>query len=61
MAAYHPKYIVDEEQRRQAVVLPIEEWERIVEELEDLDDVRAYDEAKAGDPETIPFEQRNQK
>ncbi len=33
------------------------EWERIVEALEELDDIRAYDEAKSGSQETVPFEQ----
>jgi len=33
------------------------EWERIVEELEELDDIRAYDEAKSDPQEAIPFEQ----
>jgi hypothetical protein len=30
---------------------------RIVEDLEELDDIRAYDRAKAGPSETIPFDQ----
>jgi hypothetical protein len=39
------------------VLLPMADWERIVEELDELDDIRAYDEAKAGPQETVPFEQ----
>ena len=57
MVTIHPKYLVDEKQRRKAVVLPVAEWERILEELEELDDIRAYDEAKEGPQESIPFEQ----
>ena len=53
----HPQYIVDEQQQRKAVVLPLAEWEQIVAELEELDDIRAYDAAKAGPQEAIPFEQ----
>ena len=56
MVAVHPKYLLDERQRRKEVVLPFAEWERVVEELEELDDIRAFDEAKAGSPESIPFE-----
>ena len=29
---------------------------RIVEELEELDDIRAYDEAKSGPQDAVPFE-----
>jgi len=57
MVKVHPEYLVDEKQQRKAVVLSMAEWERIVEELEELDDIRAFDEAKRGAQETIPFEQ----
>ena len=57
MVAIHPQYVVDEQQRRKAVLLPVSDWERIVEELEELDDIRAFDEAKAESQETVPFEQ----
>ena len=51
------QYVVDEQQHPQAVLLPLAEWERIVEELEELDDIRAYDQAKTGPQEAVPFEQ----
>ena len=54
MVPIHPQYIVDENQHRQAVLVPLAEWEQIVEEL---DDIRAYDEAKAGPQESVSFEQ----
>ena len=57
MAAIHPQYVVDEQQHRQAVLLPVAEWEQIVDELEELDDFRAYDEAKTGSQEAVVFEQ----
>lgn len=57
MVSICPKYGVDEQQRRQAALLPVSEWERIAEELEGLDDLQASDEAKAGPQETVPFEQ----
>ena len=57
MLTIHPQYVVDENQRPQAVLLPLAEWERIVEELDDLDDIRAYDEAKNAPEEPVPFEQ----
>jgi PHD/YefM family antitoxin component YafN of YafNO toxin-antitoxin module len=53
----HPQYVVDENEHRQAVLVPLAEWEQIVDELDELDDIRSYDEAKAGSQETIAFEQ----
>lgn len=57
MVTVHPEYVVDEKQNRKSVILPLAEWERIVEELEELDDIRAYDQAKAGQQDALPFEQ----
>lgn len=56
MVSIHPQYVVDEQQRRQAVLLPLSEWERVVAELEELDDIRAYDRAKADSESAISFE-----
>jgi len=57
METVHPQYVVDENQQRKAVLLPLETWEQILEELEELEDIRAVDRAKAGTQERIPFEQ----
>jgi hypothetical protein len=57
MVAVHPQYVVDENQHPQGVLLSVAEWEQVVEELEELDDIRAYDEAKASPQETVAFEQ----
>jgi hypothetical protein len=56
MPQIHPEYIVDAAERKRAVVLPIEEWQAIVDALEELGDVRLYDDAKATDEEEIPFD-----
>jgi PHD/YefM family antitoxin component YafN of YafNO toxin-antitoxin module len=57
MVTVHPQYVVDGEQQPKAVLLPLEEWKRVVEELEELDDIRAYDAAKADSQDAVPFEQ----
>ena len=57
MLLLHPEYVVDDQQNRKAVLLPVEEWEQVVRELEELDDIRAYDSAKSESPEKLPFEQ----
>jgi PHD/YefM family antitoxin component YafN of YafNO toxin-antitoxin module len=61
------RYVVDENGKRVAVLLDIQEYERMVEELEEFEDIlacRAYDEAKAelarGEDEIIPWEQAKQ-
>ena len=55
------RYIVDENGKRMSVILPIEEYERLIESLEELEDIRAYDEAKAslerGEDEVVPLDQ----
>jgi PHD/YefM family antitoxin component YafN of YafNO toxin-antitoxin module len=55
------RYIVDENGKRMSVILPIEEYERMVEELEELEDIRAAAEARAaikqGEDELIPLAQ----
>ncbi len=57
MVGFHAEYLVDEQGNRKAVVVPISVWEKIVEALEELEDIRAYDEAKGSPSEVIHFEQ----
>ena len=55
------RYVVDENGKRVAILLDIKEYERMIEELEELEDIRAYDEVVAelerGEDELIPFDQ----
>ena len=55
------QYVVDENGKRVSVVLGIEDYERMLEELEDAADARAADEVRAaverGDDEFVPYEQ----
>ena len=50
MIAVHPQYINDTNGKKSMVILPVKEFETIMEELEDLEDVRLYDQAKKKDP-----------
>ena len=43
------QFLTDKKGNRTAVVLPIETYNKMIEELEDLEDVRLYDEAKRDD------------
>jgi PHD/YefM family antitoxin component YafN of YafNO toxin-antitoxin module len=55
------RYIVDENGKRTGVILPVEEYEPLLEALEDLEDARLYDEARAalerGESEVVPLDQ----
>ncbi len=35
--------------------MPIDQYNNLMEQLEEIDDIRAYDAAKAEEDETIPF------
>jgi hypothetical protein len=43
------QFLTDEKGNRTAVVLPIEKYNKLMEYLDDLEDVRLYDEAKRDD------------
>jgi hypothetical protein len=51
------RFIVDENGKRIGVLLGIEDYHRLLEELEELEAVRAYDVAKASGDEALPLEQ----
>ena len=51
------RFIVDENGQRLGVLLDIEDYQRLLEELEELEAVRAYDAAKASGDEVLPLEQ----
>ncbi len=51
------QFVVNERGEKVAVMISIEEYEKILEELEYLEDIRAYDEAKASGETPIPLEQ----
>ncbi|HKP54731.1 MAG TPA: hypothetical protein VJ183_19005 [Chloroflexia bacterium] len=57
MISHRERYVVDEQGQRVGVILGMEEYEKIVEELEELESIRAFDDAKALSDKSIPFEQ----
>ncbi|TAN37916.1 MAG: hypothetical protein EPN23_03795 [Verrucomicrobia bacterium] len=57
MVIVHPEVLVNQKRQPKAVLLPYAEWGRIMEALEELEDIRAYDRAKARRGTAIPFEQ----
>jgi PHD/YefM family antitoxin component YafN of YafNO toxin-antitoxin module len=61
MIELNERYITDADGKRTAVILDIATWERLLDELEDLEDIQAIYEAKQalarGEEELIPWEQ----
>jgi len=57
MIKVSPQFVIDEKQHTRAVLLSIDEWNSILDELEELDDIRVYDLAKASQDEHLPFDQ----
>lgn len=56
MISIHPQYIKDANGNPSLVVLPAQEFESMMEELEELEDIRLYDQAKKEDTgERMPF------
>jgi len=51
------RYVIDETGNRVAVLIDIEEYQKVLAALEELESINAYDEAKASDDEIISFEQ----
>ena len=49
MIAVHPQYIKDANGQKSLVILPIKEFDTIIEELEEVEDNKLYDEAKKED------------
>lgn len=57
MATRAERFLVNEEGQRLGVVLDMAEYREILEDLEELASIRAYDAAKESGDEVIPFEQ----
>ncbi len=57
MITLHPEYVVDKTNHPKAVLIPYAEWKQIMKELEELEDIRAYDAAKSSSQGSIPFDQ----
>lgn len=51
------QFVVDEHGNRTAVLLAVSRYSELLEAQEELDSIRAYDEAKKSEDEIIPFAQ----
>lgn len=57
MLTLNPQYITDNAGKKISVVLPIKDFKAIMEELEELEDMKLYDEAKKSNEPSIPIDE----
>lgn len=57
MASVSERYLTDEEGQRLGVVLDMTRYRELLEAMEELESIRAFDAAKASGEEPIPFEE----
>ncbi|WP_061219550.1 hypothetical protein [Leptospira weilii] len=55
MKAIHPQFITDDKGKKLSVVLSIKEFKTLLEDSEELEDIRLYDEVKAKNEKSIPL------
>lgn len=51
------QFVTDDNGNKLAVILPIKEYNKILNDLEELEDIKLYDEAKKGKQEFLDAEQ----
>ena len=56
MTIRQEQFVVDKEGNRIGVVLNIEDYQKLLADVEELESIRAFDEAKASGKNPIPFE-----
>jgi hypothetical protein len=60
MTALHPQFVTDPDGKRLSVLLPLAEYEALIERLEDLEDLDDAREVLVridrGEEETVPWE-----
>lgn len=52
-----PQYITDNTGKKLSVILSLAEYEKIIKDLEELEDIRLYDEAMAEKSPSIPADE----
>jgi hypothetical protein len=57
MITVHPQYLTDNSGKKISAVIPIKQFKSIMEELEELEDIKLYDEAKASNEPSIPIDE----
>lgn len=56
MIVLHQEFVIDKTGKKRSVLLPYEEWIKVIDDLEELDDIREFDKVKTTSSDSIPFE-----
>jgi PHD/YefM family antitoxin component YafN of YafNO toxin-antitoxin module len=51
------QFVTDDQGKKVAVILPIKEYKKMIEDLEELEDIKLYDASKKAELEFIDAEQ----
>ncbi len=51
------QFVTDNDGNKLAVILPIRKYNKMVDDLEELEDIKLYDEAKKSDEPSIPIDE----
>ncbi len=57
MDKFKENFVIDDKGNPIGVILDIDEYQNLLEEIEELESIRAYDAAKDAKDEAIPLEQ----
>lgn len=51
------RFITNDKGEKVGVILDIEDYDKMLEDMEELESIRAYDAAKSSEDDVFPFEQ----
>ena len=51
------KFITDDHGKKLAVILPIKDYNKIIDDLEELEDIKLYDQAKKDNEDSLPIDE----
>ena len=57
MTTTETQFVTDDAGRRVGVLIGLDRYRQLLEALDDVEAIRAYDSAKASDDEAVPFEE----
>ena len=58
MFALHEKFVINEKGKKTAIILPYAEWQKVMDALEEYDDICAYDRIKAKPSNAVVFDRK---
>jgi PHD/YefM family antitoxin component YafN of YafNO toxin-antitoxin module len=56
MPTIQPQFITDNKGKKISVILPLKDFNAIMQELEELEDIKAYDKAKKSKEDSVPID-----